>query len=105
MLVAQSTGLSCELILCEPRARPLWRQAMMADVKARVQAAIAAREAAVKGAASPMPSPTAPMDASRYRVRQGCAAGWGRWEQRQCDQPSCATRLPGTAVFGSRLVG
>jgi hypothetical protein len=69
----------------------------MADVKARVQAAIAAREAAVKGAATSVPSPTAPMEASRYRVRQtvlqgvlvgsggsACTAAGPIWRQLVC---------------------
>ena len=69
----------------------------MADVKARVQAAIAAREAAVKGAAASVPSPTAPMDASRHRVGQGCAAGCGRREQ-QCGQPPMGSEFASMAL-------
>jgi len=68
---------NCPTVTCD---EPPFVQAMMADVKARVQAAIAAREAAVRG--SPVPA-RAPMPSPRPRTKASTA-----W-----DSDTCAPRV------------
>lgn len=65
----------------------------MADVKARVQAAIAAREAAVKGSTSPVPTPTSAPAASRQRVLPLKNLGIPSWDVKSQDQNTALRRL------------